>query len=149
MGFFREDGPPGHEGHAVGFVPRDGYSKGSGILRELGYPDRETRQVEMIAAACECGWRSPHFRPEQPTEYGPFSVFCTERDDEVVFQLWDLHMKSLPDLAAIRKKAAAVVFEAQIKRDILERSTARNTRSPGGTPPSAGACVSISRPDRG
>ena len=102
MGIFNSD-YPGHEGHIVGFVTREGVSAGSGIYRELGYPDQEERVVERVAAACECGWRSAHWTPSERTEYGPYCVFDSERDHDRMVALWQRHLE--------QDVAAAVVLE--------------------------------------
>lgn len=97
MGYFR-DSHPGHEGYAIGHVVRPGCTPDSGLYRELGYPDDATdRRVELISAGCECGWRSPRFRPEKPTDWSPFVVHTTERDDKRVEELWVGHIELTPD----------------------------------------------------
>lgn len=91
MGYFRDD-RPGHEGYAVGFVVRDGVEPGNELLRELEYPrDNETRHVVAIAAGCDCGWRSPRFKPRPGTTWGPYSVDTRRDDDDRVHKLWSEH----------------------------------------------------------
>jgi hypothetical protein len=84
---------PGHEGYIVGFVTREGVQRDSGIYRELGYPEKEERVVEMVAAACDCGWRSPRWRPSARTTYSPYSINDSEADHERMYQLWDRHLQ--------------------------------------------------------
>jgi hypothetical protein len=81
MGWLREDYPD-HEGYMIGFVLREGCDRGSGLYRELMYPlDATTRRVELLAAGCDCGWRSPRWSPKKPADWGPWSVFASEDDD--------------------------------------------------------------------
>ena len=92
MGYFRDE-LPGCEGHAVGFVTQDDCQADSGLYRELAYPrDRESRLfVEMVAAGCVCGWRSPRWRPAPGTRWMPFTVCTEKRDEDRVYQLWAKH----------------------------------------------------------
>jgi hypothetical protein len=91
MGYFR-DSHPGHEGYAVGIVTREDCDPGSGIYRELSYPETAVRPVEFIAAACDCGWRSPRFVPEYGADWSPCTVNTTERDDVRIEELWADHL---------------------------------------------------------
>ncbi|TQF12009.1 hypothetical protein FJV41_31270 [Myxococcus llanfairpwllgwyngyllgogerychwyrndrobwllllantysiliogogogochensis] len=92
MGFFREE-LRGHEGYPIGFVAREGTDEGAQLYRELQSPgDTGTRQVDVIAAGCECGWRSASWKPAQPTRWVPFSVFESEEDEARVHALWAEHV---------------------------------------------------------
>lgn len=95
MGFFRDDAP-GHEGYPIAFVLRDGCSAGSELFRELQYPRDNTDRsdIERIAAGCDCGWRSPMFRPSAltPPQWGPYSVLASERDEDRIRDLWRRHI---------------------------------------------------------
>jgi hypothetical protein len=94
MGYFRED-RPGHEGYAVGFVTRESTGIRSGLYRELAYPDDAgPRRVELLAAGCDCGWRSPRFTPSSPPTWAPYSVGTCEADDDRVRRLWCQHMEA-------------------------------------------------------
>lgn len=97
MGIQR-DGFYDHEGHAVGYVAREGCEASSGLYRELGYPDMNeypSSAILRIGAACTCGWRSQVFRPsigEPPPEWMPHIVLLSHHDDELVHRLWDRHI---------------------------------------------------------
>lgn len=96
MGWFR-DSHPGHEGFAVGMVTRDQCNPASGLYRELSYPRDDAQRVpERIQAGCDCGWRSPHWKPESGAGYHPYSVGLSERDDERVHDLWNGHLEHTP-----------------------------------------------------
>ena len=89
---------PGHDGLVVGLVQQDG-GEDAGLYRELQYPiDVTVRRVELVAAGCECGWRSPRWSPRVPTEWrpwtqwGPWSVFAPAEDDERALALWRRHV---------------------------------------------------------
>lgn len=105
MGMFR-DGAVGHEGFGVSFITQDGVPLGSGHFRELAYPmDDKEHAVEMLAAGCECGWRSPRWPPMAATRWAPFIVHTTGNDEEKVRQLWDEHAASMIHDAGLRQRA--------------------------------------------
>lgn len=107
MGLLR-DGFPGHEGHAVGFVLRDGVSPDSGIYRELAYPeDKSERKVDLIAAGCECGWRSPRWKPIKPATWSPYTLSESEEDEERVHALWSEHLEELSRRQAAGKGSSS------------------------------------------
>lgn len=88
----------GHEGWLAGFVHKE---NAPSLLRELGYPDdsRERTDVCALAAACECGWRSPHFRPRYTIggpicEWSPFIVHAAASDEDKARLLWAAHVQS-------------------------------------------------------
>ncbi len=84
-----------HEGYVVGFVTQDRCSADSGILRELGYPrDNEERPVKVIAAGCDCGWRSTRWRVLKAT-WHPFSMDVDDFDDERALKAWKKHVSEL------------------------------------------------------
>lgn len=105
MGVQRE-GYYSHEGHAVGYVAREGCDASSGLYRELGYPDMNeypSSAILRIGAACTCGWRSQVFRPRREPEYPytgplpqwmPHIVLLSHHDDELVHKLWDRHIEN-------------------------------------------------------
>lgn len=98
MGIFRE-GVTGHEGYAVGFVTKDGFPKSAHQLRELSYPtDDGARDVEMVSAGCDCGWRSPRWPPAAATRWTPYIVLTAPDDDERVHELWYQHADSMVSL---------------------------------------------------
>ncbi len=89
---------PGHEGYLRGYVLRDEGQPERSLLRELGYPDDGTHdghpiQIKRLAAACDCGWRSPQWMPWEPAEGGPYVVYASERDEELGRQLWVEHVE--------------------------------------------------------
>ena len=109
MGFVSNN--PGHEGYPVAFVHRlnkDG-SECRGLYRELGYPlDDEIRDdIAVISAGCECGWRSPHWRPSAWWEgekrhtprWYPCSASISERDEDRVRELWREHDDAVTQVA--------------------------------------------------
>lgn len=81
-----------HEGYLVGFVVRDGCRDDDPLLRELEYPrdNCDRTDVRAIAAACECGWRSPRWRA-RVVEWSPYCVWASEADEERGRQLWSEH----------------------------------------------------------
>lgn len=86
---------PDHDGMVIGLVPED-----AGRYRELAYPRDVTRRcVALLAAGCECGWRSPHWSPSQPTEWrswmswGPWSVCASVEDEARAWALWRRHVE--------------------------------------------------------
>jgi hypothetical protein len=84
-----------HEGYVVGFVTREGCSPESGLYRELMSPaDNVTRDVEQLAAGCDCGWRSPRWFPSRrkPAHWWPHTVAASEEDEERVHELWRRHL---------------------------------------------------------
>lgn len=108
MGLVR-NGFPDHEGYAVGFVMREGTDNS---LRELACPaDNEEKQVLAIAAACDCGWRSPRWKPARSTRWSPYSIFASEADEERVHMLWSKHL----DEAKVGKGANATSGGAEAK----------------------------------
>lgn len=91
MGIFRDE-LPGHEGYAIGFVTREGCPPDSGLYRELEYPrDRDPAWPLLISAGCECGWRSPRWKPLPGTTWSPFTVDVQDADDARVRRLWAAH----------------------------------------------------------
>lgn len=94
----QRDGFYDHEGYPVAYVEREGCGEGSGIFRELGYPDKgeySSGAIVRLGAACSCGWRSMVFMPrigEKPPEWMPCSVMLSHYDDELVHRLWDRHI---------------------------------------------------------
>ena len=99
MGIFYESHPD-HEGYAIGYVEREN-CPGSGLYRELAYPDDDQpRPVALISAGCDCGWRSPRFKPStmgaRVSDWGPFSVNTTDRDDDRVRELHHQHIEATP-----------------------------------------------------
>lgn len=86
---------PEHEGYPVGFVTRDGCDESSGLYRELEYPRDSDgdRTVKLIAAACDCGWRSPRFPASTGTQWWPSCIFASEVDDARVHALFKEHIE--------------------------------------------------------
>lgn len=109
MGIFKTDGiAEGHEGYAIGYVPRDHKRAADGLWRELQYgpaDDRDIPHVRRIAAGCDCGWRSPAWEPLDRAEWSPYTVHLGRRDDELVRELWDEHAEHMERLAQ-RSRAA-------------------------------------------
>lgn len=94
MGWVREEHPD-HEGYVIGFVCREGCEQDSGLYRELMYPADDTRRdVELLAAGCDCGWRSPRWFPSRrkPATWSPWSVAASEDDEERALELWRRHL---------------------------------------------------------
>jgi hypothetical protein len=100
-----------HEGHLVGYVPRDwvpapvataiGSSRrvavlerysSRGVLRELGLvaDDREydVHGICVIGYACACGWRSPYRELGTPFEWSPCIVLSSEWLEDLLAQKW-------------------------------------------------------------
>ncbi len=95
MGWVREDAREGCEGYVVALVHglnQDGKEL-HGLYRSLSYPlDDERRQdIRRLAAGCECGWRSPRWRPLEPARWMPFCVFASERDEDRALDAWRDH----------------------------------------------------------
>lgn len=101
MGWFSSD-TPDHEGYAVGFVTlvKDG-RRCDGIYRELGYADEDVARIDMVSAACECGWRSPRWKPSPwrnskgeytVPDFSPHTVFISEADEDRALELWREHV---------------------------------------------------------
>ncbi len=103
---------PGHEGYLRGYVAPD--PAWPETLRELGAEygrDQKVTPIAWVAMACECGWRSPRWRPrswwytgeaaECPTpgtkserctpEWVPSTVVVSKVDREIGYVLWDEH----------------------------------------------------------
>lgn len=98
MGWIREDSASGCEGFLVACVhllDRDGRELVE-IYRELSYPldDQRRTDIRSVAAGCECGWRSSHWRPEHGGSWSPFSFFGNEKDEDRAADLWDGHVKA-------------------------------------------------------
>jgi hypothetical protein len=94
MGWFYEE-RPGHEGYIAAFVERE---PGSALWRELSYPvQEESSDVRRIAAACACGWRSPHVLAPRGTEWSPFAVWlpaeCKAKYEDGARILWRRHVE--------------------------------------------------------
>jgi hypothetical protein len=100
MGWFSSEHE--HEGYVVGFVTavKNGH-RASGVYRELGYLDDDDQAVEKIAAACDCGWRSPMWMPDRwhdsegkfrQAEFWPHTVDHSPDDHEKALGLWNEHV---------------------------------------------------------
>jgi hypothetical protein len=79
-----------HEGYAIGYVVREGTDE---VYRELSYPDQDPRLVALVAAGCDCGWRSPRWVPTGRAEWRPFSVMLGSADEQRVHTLWRRHLE--------------------------------------------------------
>lgn len=98
----------GHEGYVRGFVKRNH------AYRPLGYvemPDYEG-PVDVVAAECECGWRSPFYHAPATAKYVPHAVLLHDRQlDDALHELWLRHMdgggRPLPE---------CLVYRAVVKR---------------------------------
>lgn len=95
MGLFSSDSP-GHETYAVALVARDNCDPESGLYRELQYPnDKDERgDILRLACGCDCGWRSPHFRPSymEPPRWFPFSTVLGKYDEDRIYKLGSAHL---------------------------------------------------------
>jgi hypothetical protein len=135
------DSFPGHEGYVVAFVERTmrvandrrNDEVGSGVWRELGYPDDSAPgvlDVRRIAVACDCGWRSPTlYAPHNGATYRPFSVTLTsERDEERAREIWRAHCHSL---SGLRRIDAFTLFELaeRVGEDHFAEGPRRNERT--------------------
>lgn len=115
MGWLYEE-HAAHEGYVIGYVVRDGCAPESGLYRELGYPrDNIDRRVACIAAGCDCGWRSPRWVPQLPTEWGPFSVLASEADEDRARELWRRHLE-LDVITAHPLRIDATATRAELAR---------------------------------
>jgi hypothetical protein len=107
MGWQTDEFGVQHEGHVVALVEVEGYRPGSGVYRELGLADDKDRNNDprmMIAAACECGWRSPRWSPKRGwwsadglkyhhVSWIPHAVLVDAADEEEAHRLWERHIE--------------------------------------------------------
>jgi hypothetical protein len=92
MGWF-EDNFAGHEGSLIGHVHREGCPPGSAELRELASPlDATSRQVALVSAGCECGWRSARWSPTATALWDSFFLLAADDDNERARKLWKRHI---------------------------------------------------------
>lgn len=102
----------GHEGYVVGLV--DVGTNGWKRWRELRYPeDKEApaAPIEMLQAACDCGWRSRRFHAPiiNPPKWAPYMVLVDEETEEGALVLWREHVRAeatRPDLAVNLRRVA-------------------------------------------
>ena len=97
MGWIDPERAPDHEGYVVGLI--DVGTRGWKNWRELRYPcDAEPRVtgIEMLQAACSCGWRSRmHHAPiVRPPKWYPYAIVADEETEEGALVLWREHVEA-------------------------------------------------------
>lgn len=103
MGWMSES--DNHEGYLRGFEPLFPDYSTDTLLREITSSDADKRTIPLkyVCAACECGWRSPRWRPlsfwydgigagaRNVPEWTPSIVTASPEDEEIGRILWAEH----------------------------------------------------------
>ena len=100
----------GHEGYVVGLVDESvGHRQ---RWRELNY-DHDKKPVsigiQMLQAACECGWRSRMFHAPivRPPKWYPYTISVDEQTEDGALILWNEHVEQERRRTALTLAAVA------------------------------------------
>lgn len=108
MGWCDDSGE--HEGYIVGLVRLNG--RDSKSWRELSYFNRDNDAVgdiQLIQAACTCGWRSARIVAPYGTFYSPHHIATSPEMEEIAHQLWLLHAAPWPPVVRAAPGLSGVV----------------------------------------